>query len=346
MIIDLTFIHERPNTMAMYWGIGGSTSVIVLALLVPAVENWRFFYAIWTIPCLVSFALTFFFYRETYFIRPPFAFDGRVLLQSSTEKVKVYDSWEDAPEEKGLPETPTTESGFWRGLRDFVAIKRTQGGWKAMGACYPQILFCFINPLLFWVVLLNAIAFGGMLVIGETFSLILSAPPYSLPVRTTGLINLAASTGALLSWPITTFVTNRISRRLTIACGGVRHAEHYLPAFILPILTSAASNLIYGLTIHFEWPVLWVWVSYGFNSFSYLSLATANTLWVTEAFPRWAAPALVLVGGGSYIESFGMSFAIPPWIESQGILLVNIEVVAAVLLIGTVKILLLFGARS
>lgn len=345
MIIDLTFIHERPNAIAMYWGIAGCYPLIVLALLVPALENWRTFYAVWTIPCLLSVALAFFFYRETYFIRPPVAFDGRILLQSSSERVKVYDTWEDAPEDKELPEEPESR-GFRRWLRDFATIRRTKGGWKAMGACYPQILFCFFNPLLFWVVLLNAIAFGGMLVIGETFSTILSFPPYSLPVRMSGLINLAAAGGSLLSWPLSTFTTNWVSRRLTIACGGVRHAEHYLPAFVLPILTGAASNLLYGLTLHNKWPVVWVFVAYGLNAISYASLSTANTLWVTEAFPRWAAPAMVLVGGGSYIESFGMSFAIPPWLEAQGILLANIEIAAAFFFIGFVIVPTAFWGRK
>ena len=188
-----------------------------------------------------------------------------------------------------------------------------------MAHCCLQIPFCIINPLIFWVVVLNAIAFGGILSIGMTFADLLTSPPYNQPIRIAALPNLAAAIGSLLSWPATVLTAGRLSRHLTIRDGGVRHAEHYLPTFVLPILAGAASVLLYGYAAENKWPAAWIFVAYGLNGFSYGGLSAANTLWVTEAFPRWAAPALVLDGGGSYIESFALRFSVPRWLKGAGV---------------------------
>jgi len=65
---------------------------------------------------------------------------------------------------------------------------------------------------------------------------------------------------------------------------GVRDEEHYLPAFILPIIISAASSVVYGLTLHFHLSALLVYLSYFLNCFAFVTFSTASTLWVTTAF--------------------------------------------------------------
>lgn len=151
-----------------------------------------------------------------------------------------------------------------------------------------------------------------MLSIGETYAFVLDAPPYALPIHITALVTTAGAIGSLLAWPASGMLISWISRRLSMSNGGVREAEHYLPAFILPVLASVASIILYGVTIDRKWPAIWIYVAYMLNSFSFASLSTANTLWITEAFPRWAAPAIVILMGLSYMTSFGLSFSIMP----------------------------------
>jgi hypothetical protein len=78
----------------------------------------------------------------------------------------------------------------------------------------------------------------------------------------------------------------------------LRDAEHYLPSFILPILTGAAGLALYGVAGERHWHWLWIFISHGLNYLSFIALFTANTLWATEAFPHWAAAALVVPPGG------------------------------------------------
>jgi MFS family permease len=266
-------------------------------------------------------------------------------VQSATEKVKIYEDWEEVPGGKALPQLPEN-LGLLASIKELGVWGTTKGGWKSMLACYPQILMCVFNPLIFWVSILNAVAFGGMLSIAMTYATVLAAPPYFLPVDAIALVNTSAAVGSLLAWPASGIMIARISRRLSIRNGGVRHAEYYLPAFVLPILSAAASVILYGLAGERKWHWIWIYVSYMLNSFSFVGLATANTLWVTEAFPRWAAAVLAIVGGGSYVISFSISFAILPWIKSQGFALANIEIGVLTLVVGLVLIPVAFWGES
>jgi hypothetical protein len=348
MIVDITFIHQRPHGISAFWSLGGSMSLVCLSLVPEVIRlgsTWHTFYLVWTIPCLAAFLLAFFFYPETYFYRPAVAFDGHVLMQSATEKVEIYQDWEEVPGGKALPQLPE-KSKLVASLKELRVWGTIEGGWMSMLACYPQILMCVLNPLIFWVSILNAVAFGGMLSIGITYPTLLAAPPYSLPVDAIALVNMGAAVGALLAWPASGIMITRITRRLSMRNGGVRHAEYYLPAFVLPILSAAASVILYGLAGERKWHWIWVYVSYMLNTFSFVGLATANTLWITEAFPRWAAAAVAIVGGGSYVISFGISFAILPWIKSQGFARANIEIGVLTLVVGLVLIPVAFWGKS
>lgn len=149
-----------------------------------------------------------------------------------------------------------------------------------------------------------------MLSLGETYTFVLGGPPYFLDIQSTALVNIAGAIGSLIAWPVSGTMIAWISRRLAMSNAGVRDAEHYLPAFILPILGGVSNTVIYGLAAENKWHFMFIYIFIGLNSFTFASLATANTLWVTEAFPRWAAPALVVLGGVSYMASFGITFSI------------------------------------
>ena len=340
MIIDITFIHERPNAIAIFWSLGSVIALILLSL-VPEISSaggsWRAFYIVWTIPSALAFLLAFFFYPETYFQRPAVAFDGHILVQSATEKVQIYEDWNSVPGGKSLPDLPQNPNFLFK-LKELAHFGTVHGGWKAMGLCYPQILMCIINPLILWVALLNAVVFGAMMSIGMTYTRLLFSPPYSLPMNVIALVNLAAAAGALLAWPASGLLISKISKRLAVRNAGVRDAEHYLPAFILPVLTGSASVILYGVAGQYQLHYLFIYISYTLNTFATIGLGIANTLWVTEAFPRWAAPALVIVGGGSYVTSFAMSFTILPWMRKEGFMRENVEIGVLILVVGCLGI--------
>ena len=97
MVIDLTYINQRSAAVALMWcmaGCFGTSGVALVPVLADHGNNWRNFYHYWTIPVVVSLAVTFALYPETYFKRPTVAFNGLILLQSATEKLTVYEDRE------------------------------------------------------------------------------------------------------------------------------------------------------------------------------------------------------------------------------------------------------------
>lgn len=363
-VIDLTFIHERPLAIASFWTIGAFMSLVPLGELpdmFDTTKEWRAPYKTTAIVAGLITVLIFLFVPETYFRRPPVAFDGRVLVQSGTEKVAIYDEWCE------IPETTTTTTGnaftraidatfatpavadlpahTWR-VSSLALWRRSIADPRAAVACFVQVFLCLGNPLVFWIALLNAVNFGGMMSIGTGFPVVLAAPPYDLPPAAVSHINVTAACSCLLALPAAWLLLDRATRRLTRRNRGVRHAEFYLPAFALPVASGAASVFVYGFAAGGGWPPALYHVAYGLNAFSFVTGSIANTVWVTESLPRWAAPAVAVVGGVSYIASWSITAAIPTWDAMWGVVAVNVGIGVAILLVGLLAVPLAFWGKS
>lgn len=359
-LIDLTFIHERPLALASYWAGGSLISLLLLSQLpnmVNIASDWRLVFRVTSVPAAFLSLAIFLFVPETYFQRPPVAFDGRVLVQSGTEKIKIYDEWREIPAEGSTTVTmQTVEDSLppridnlpvhtWRVSPLSIFTRRVCDARGAL-ACFIQIFLCLANPLVFWVTLLNAVNFGGMMSIGTGFPAVLSQPPYNLGPGAIGRINITAALSGFAALPASYYMLNNVMKKLTVRNKGLRHAEFYLPAFILPILTSAASVWVYGLAAGRSWDLAYYHLAYGLNAFSFASGSIVNTIWVTESLPQWAAPGLAVVGGVSYIASWGITAALPVWGESWGVEAVNIGIGVMIILVGGLVIPLAFWGRS
>lgn len=349
MVIDLTYINQRSKAVAGMWCLAGCFGTSGVGL-VPVMSNhghdWRAFFHYWTIPIIVSIIVTFTLYPETYFKRPTVAFDGMILMQSATEKLTVYqDVKEDSSIYRDLPEYPL-RTGF-AGLRDRLGLARSPfASWISMGRCFLQMGYCIINPLIFWVFIASSFNSASMIFIGVTYARVLLAPPYNISHDLVGTVNVASGVGAFCGFFVYYFIISKVVTRLSHRNHGVLEAEHYLISYIVPISTGATGSLIYGLAVQHQWPEGWIYFSYGLNGFAFVTLMVSNTLWVTEAFPRWAAPALAVVGGGCYLLSFAMSFALVPWLESQGFQWVGIQLSILQIVGGLVAMPVAFWGKS
>lgn len=215
-----------------------------------------------------------------------------------------------------------------------------------MGRSYLQIAFCAINPLIFWVVIAAAANFSGTMFIGATYPRVLGAEPYNLSSESITLLNLSNAVGGLLAYPLGVLPVQKILDRLARRNNGVREAEHYLIGLILPVITGALSTLVYGLAAHNGFHLSAFYFANGLNGFSCVAFAISTTMWVTEAFPRWAAPALTVMTGGSYIICFCVLQGQSAWIASHGYDLVGIELTVLQIVFGLVAVPIAFWGKS
>lgn len=336
MIIDLTFIHQRPRYIALFWSLCNAFSNVGLALTPYIVSrgSWRTFYWAWLGPCALTIVLALVLSPETYFQRQPMAFDGHVLAQNESGNVTIYSKWDEVPGGKPTPAIPETRSASL--MRVIFWNRTTTGGWLAMKAFPRQILICTFNPLILWVLILNAFVFGGMVITCATYVELLMAPPYNFTFQEIGLAKFSPFLGALMAFPASGILTSWVTRILARRNRGVHEPEHYLPSFILPVVTSSVSLALFGVAAERQWDRRYILFFVGLDYFSAISLFTSNALWVTEAFPRWAGPAIVIVGAGGYGLSFVLGSNIAPWIASQGLGTTYVELAALTWLVGLV----------
>ncbi|KAF2827697.1 MFS general substrate transporter [Ophiobolus disseminans] len=346
IIIDLTFIDGRPCAIAGIWSVAGFFGTAFVAIIPYMTDrglNWRHFYHYWSIPATVGFLLVFFLFPETYFKRPTVAFDGLIVLQTATEKLTVYkDTDADSDIYRDLPDLPNHQ----RFLGRFGVGRSPFASWTSACRCYMQIAFCIVNPLIFWALVAVSVNFAGMVFIGATHARVLSAAPYNLSSALITPVNLSCAVGSLVAYPVGVLPVMKILNRLAKRNRGVREAEHYLVGIVPPVLTGAMSTLIYGLAVHYSLHFSVYYIAYGLNGFSWVALAISTTLWVTEAFPRWAAPALAVLSGGGYLISFGMSSVLVPWIDAYGYKVVGMTLSGLQIAGGLVAMPIAFWGKS
>ncbi|KAJ4328114.1 hypothetical protein N0V84_001483 [Fusarium piperis] len=349
IIIDATFIHERPNALSLFWCVGSTfikLGTLILPFMADICTNWRSIYHVWSAPCLVALALAIFLVPETYFERPPVALDGRVLVQSSSEKVRVYDDWEDVESygsERPLPDVPLKRN-FWSRF----GISRAPGtNFKAMGATYMQMVLCILNPLTFWVALLTGVILSGVIFLNITQPAALAGPVPSEDSRSHGVfIGVAGIIGSILAFPASGPLASWFTRYYALRSGGMRHAEIYLPAFAMPVVSGLVSVILNGVAINNDWESVWLYVASGISIFSYLTGNVAFTLWITEAFPRWAAAALAVQLFTGHMVSFGIGSAIMGWCHNKQIMAPTMLIGGLILFLGALAVPVAFWGKT
>jgi hypothetical protein len=338
MVIDLTFIHQRPQWIGLFWCMTTVCSDLGLALtpsILSAGGSWRAFYWIWLAPCVLLIPLALFWAPETSFERPPMAFDGHIISQTDTGKITIYPTWEEVPGGKPMPDEPAPTWKTSTFLKNITFGTQSEtGGWLAMKAFPKQLMFCAFNPLVLWVMLLNTFVFGGMVITCQTYVLVLTSPPYNFTFNQIGLAKLSTGIGALIAYPASGILTTYLIHVLASRNRGVREPEHYLPSFFLPIILSSVSLALFGIATERRWDWRWILLFVGLDYLSAIAAFPTNVVWVTESFPNFTGAAIVVVGAGSYGTSFVLSSVIGPWIQDQGLATTYIELGVVTLVLG------------
>ncbi|KAI4601331.1 hypothetical protein KJ359_012522 [Pestalotiopsis sp. 9143b] len=348
MTLDATFIHERPYALSLYWSLG-SVIIKLLTLPLPRIAalatEWRCVYQVWFGVTLISLVFLICFVPETFYIRPPVAFDGRVLVQSGTEKVRIYDKWDEIPNSpEGEEETSTEREQAWL---ERMKVRRARGTtWSSMWTTYAQMPFCFINPLIFWVSLLNACLLGAIIFLNLLQPTALASSS-DTDGRTTNLyLGISGAVGALLALPFSGPLTAWLTRRLSLRCGGVRHAEVYLPGFAIPTITGCLSLGLACAAVDQSWPAGWQYVASTLSMVSYNTGNVATVLWMTEAFPRWASAALAIVLFTGNMVAFVIGLTLSPYIAGQSIIPQGAALIGLVAGVGLIAVPVAFWGKS
>jgi hypothetical protein len=88
----------------------------------------------------------------------------------------------------------------------------------------------------------------------------------------------------------------------------------------LPSIIAVVSCVIYGQTA--EHPEKWSWagivIPYAAGFLAFLGANTVAITYVVDSWPSEAGPMLLIVAAGRGFISFGLSYAMVPWVEQNG----------------------------
>ncbi|QGI84876.1 hypothetical protein CEK25_011605 [Fusarium fujikuroi] len=271
---------------------------------------------------------------------------GSATGMSSSKKVEVYGGWDEIElirNDKPLPDLPSSWS-IWSHLK----VSRAPGTkWESVLATYGQMFLCILNPLTFWVSLLTGIILSGVIFLNLTQPSALIHTFGDDQIRCiNALLGVAGIIGSLLAFPLTGPFASWFTRCYTFRKGGIRHAEVYLALFSIPVITGLTSVLLNGLALVNKWPSVWIYITSAISIISYLTGNVAFTLWITEAFPRWAAAALAVQLFTGNMFGFGIGTAISPWVQEGHILQPTILIFVLMFVMGAMAVPAAFWGKT
>lgn len=331
--------------LSLHWAIDGvliKLGLVLLPFFLDLSTTWRPIYLTSFAISVVALGLILVLVPETLFLRPPVALDGRVLIQTGAEKVLVYDEEEYAgPSDNKDPFRSRADS-----LSQSSLTQAPKTDWKALRATYMQILFCLFNPLSFWVALLGAVNLSGVILLSLTQLTTLAEKWGKEPDNISTLLGTAGIIGSMLALPATGPLISWFTRYHALRRGGIRHAEVYLFPFSIPVISGFLSILLNGLAIQLTWAPGFLYLACGLSTFSYITANVIFTLWITEAFPQWAAAALATQYAIVNLVSFGIGSGIMTWINARSVVAPTVLLCSLTLVLGGLVIPAVFWGKS
>lgn len=349
--LDATFVYERPYALSFLWCIvTGSINVLLTPL--PYITNvavsWRPVYVVWVTPTFASLLLVFFFVPETFFLRPPVALDGRILVQSSSERVKIYDDWESIDPTDLAHQRDASDRARYSIRWQRLKVARARGtDWKSARAVCIQMVLCLCNPLVIWVSLLGGVILGGVIFLNitQTIHLMKTLSPPELSMMS-AYVGVSGGLSSIIAIPAAGPLVASATRYFTIRSGGTRHAEVYLVGFILPVLSAVTALSIYAAATMYVWAPSVQYFVFGVANFAFLTSYVSSIIWVTEAFPPWAAASLAVVLAAINMFASVVGINLTRWAMNGDVTGPCILLVILILFLGAIAVPIAFWGKS
>ncbi|ANB14669.1 Hol1p [Sugiyamaella lignohabitans] len=339
-IAELFFSHERSAWMGIYMLVLASSNY--LAPLIAGYMNesigWQWVQHWCALLLALNFILAFFFYEDTMFNR------------TTKEAEHVEGSDEDKYGHMITVNSPRNldyshkmnylqKMKLWR-----VNPLVTKRGFFDM--VWRPVYFFFRFPIVAWAGVFYGFGLVWYNVFNATSSAILSAPPYNFSSDGVGLSYLAPLIGAIIGglycWSIVNYYAISLARKNN----GIREPEQRLWGLVLYNILLPSGLILWGVGAAHE--VHWIGLLFGaaFVSICNVLAGSFSLSYLIDCYKDISGEALVSVILCRNTLSFGINYAITPWINHSG--LQNTFIVAAVLglVTGLTFLIMIFGGKA
>ncbi|KAH6629615.1 major facilitator superfamily domain-containing protein [Boeremia exigua] len=320
MIQEIHFVHER-STFLMWQS---ATQTVLAAVYVICASpiagaigpaNW---YILGAGLCAATLVASIFWVPESRYDRSLTAY-GQF---SAEEGGELNESRATAPHPVKLSERPALDTTrflprtIWSDMRLFDGKADWMEGVYGFINTFQVMLF----PNVLWAFCLNGLTIGVNIAIGTTYGNIVHAPPYNWSDSSISYVNAGQIVVAFVALPLLGNGSDAIIRWRARRNGGVHEPENRLLLLWIPLLCGCIAATLYGLAA--QSPGKYHWFVFVFaNAAYYFAFVGANIAAITyllDSYPARAGPILVVITAFRGFVSFGTSYGVAKFIETDG----------------------------
>jgi MFS family permease len=338
-VFDLYFAHNRGTYMGLYVFIlfGSNFLAPLIAGWFNDAYGWRWTMHLGTIVCAFCFVVMFFFMEETIYFRN---IEGVHLTESSpvvnlVPHTKSQESSEKNPPTATAESTastaftqdrsprhvsmPTSKSTNWSKHSFFRVLPGRPSKLETLKMVYRPLIMIFRFPTVAWAGFLYGINLAWYNVLNGTASPVLTSAPYNWSAAQVGCVYAGPIVGAAVASLWSGNAADWIALQLARRNGGVREAEHRLWVLAASGIISTAGLITWGVGAYHG--VHWIGLVFGLGMLTF-GCVTGGSIAVSynvDCFKEIAGETTVSIMVIRNTIGFGISYAITPWWQTQGL---------------------------
>ncbi|CBF78080.1 hypothetical protein AN8760.2 [Aspergillus nidulans FGSC A4] len=181
-------------------------------------------------------------------------------------------------------------------------------------------VYLMASPAVVWAVILFTTCISWLVLISLTISQIFSAPPYSFSVGAVGATNVSSFVASLIGTLVAGPLVDGVARRLSKMNKGIFEPEFRLPIMITYLLFTATGFFAWGASLSNldPWPIP-VIVCLGLINLGVQLGTTGVVTYVVDCHREKASEAFATMNFVKNLFSFGLTFYVNGWIDTQGV---------------------------
>lgn len=329
-IPDIFFAHERGTWMGVYVFMlfGSNFTAPLVAGWFDIAFGWRWTMHLGAIISGVAAVTLFFCMEETIYIRP--TVEGEELETShpstSVEPDEKTKAESNKQSDAHLETTKTNTSSSFPPAQSYLqklSLFHPKPGHptvrQTLTMTYRPLLILFLFPLTTWSGFLYGINLCWYNVLNGTASPILSSSPYNWSAGLIGTAYIAPIIGAALAAVWSGVIADKFAIFLARRNGGVREPEQRLWPLAVSGVISTAGLITWGVGASYG--VHWIGLEFGLGMLSF-GCITGGSIAISyniDCFKEIAGESMMTVIIIRNTMGFGISYAITPWVEAQGL---------------------------
>ncbi|CAI6093581.1 unnamed protein product [Clonostachys chloroleuca] len=319
---EICFLHERANFLMIQQAVQTiATAVLVLfASPIAGAITPRWWYGLGACLSGLVLILGILFVPETKYYRPASSYQESSGLgedednkNSEISDGKYFDICTERPDIDTLAFEPRT----WRSnLRLWVGKPEWRKGFDTLVQSFGLLLF----PNVLWALCLNGLTLGVNVAIGTTYGTIVTSPPYNWPQSSASYVNCGTIITSLIALPVFGAGSDKLIKSFAKKRNGIHEPEVRILPLIFPIIVGVFTAVLYGQGASkphdYHW-FTYVWAVAAYY-FTFIGANIVAITYLLDSYPQRASPLLIIICAFRGIISFGVSYGITPFIESQG----------------------------